>query len=115
MYVNNIPEDTKNSLANFSHIEELYKDYGPPSHYRSSKTKSSLFEPKKENPYSSNDFQMIKLVERLLVTLPSGRRTFFPYELQIFTRTQWKKIENKQTNHDAYEKRQINAVKERLF
>ena len=115
MYANNIPEDTKNSLANLAHIEELYKDYSPSPHQDLSKAEGRLLKDNKKNPFSSKDFQMIKLVERLLVRLPSGRRTFFPYELQILTRSQYEELKTDRTNHDAYERRQVAAVRDRLL
>lgn len=115
MYANNIPEEAKNSLAEFGHMEELYKEFGPPDYAASGDNSGIVDDDKMVNPYSSADFKMIKLIERLLVLLPSGRRTFFCYELQILTRTQWEKLSNGVTHHDAYKARQVTAVRKRIM
>jgi len=115
MYANNIPEETKNSLVEFEQIKELYEEFGPPDYRLDAKDIKLKKNSNNVNPYSSVDFRMIKLIERLLVLLPSGRRTFFSYELQIFTRAQWQNLSNSQTNHDAYEARQVAAVRKRIL
>ena len=115
MYANNIPEEAKNSLAEFEQIEALYEEFGPPDYSVEPKEKTPEKDKSNVNPYSSADFRMIKLIERLLVLLPSGRRTFFCYELQIFTRAQWENLSNRQTHHDAYEARQVAAVRRRIM
>lgn len=112
MYVNNIPEATKNSLADFDEIESLYNEFGPPPSYTQNEKKIKMDD---KNPFTSKNFKMIKIIERILVTLPSGRKTFFPYELQILTRHNWEKINKGKTHHDQYEARQIAEVKRRLF
>jgi uncharacterized protein (TIGR04562 family) len=120
MYANNIPEEARNSLVGLEEIEQLYKAYGPPSYCSKSgdSDKAESNQPTNnatENPFSSSEFGMIKMVQRLLVTLPSGRRTFFPYELQVLTRSKWENLSIGDAHHDAYEKRQVEAVKRRLF
>ena len=115
MYANNIPEESKNSLFEFEQIEELYKEFGPPDYAIATGKSSADNGRQRTNPYSSSDFQMIKLIERLLVLLPSGRRTFFCYELQILTRSQWESLANSLTHHDAYEARQVAAVRKRIM
>ncbi len=115
MYANNIPEEAKNSLVEFAHIEELYKEFGPPDYATSGERSDLANDDKMVNPYSSADFKMIKLIERLLVLLPSGRRAFFCYELQILTRTQWRKLSDGVTHHDAYKARQVAAVRKRIM
>lgn len=115
MYANNIPEAAKNSLAEFGHIEELYKEFGPPDYISSVEKTGAENGDTKVNPYSSADFRMIKLIERLLVLLPSGRRSFFCYELQILTRSQWQKLSNGFTHHDAYKARQVAGVRKRIL
>lgn len=117
MYANNIPEEARNSLVGLDEIQKLYEAYGPPA-YNTSDSIESVEVGKineEKNPFSSSDFGMIKMVQRLLVTLPSGRRTFFPYELQILTRSKLEHLSTGEAAHDAYEKRQVDAVKKRLF
>jgi hypothetical protein len=58
---------------------------------------------------------MIKIVERVLVTTGSGRKVFFPFELQILTRHTQDSLSHKNTRHSAYEKRQVKGVLRRLF
>ncbi len=67
------------------------------------------------NPFSSSKFKMIKLIERLLITLPDGRRTFFPYEVQIMDKATHHTARQGNSNHDAYEKRQMREVRRRVF
>jgi len=83
MYANNIPEEAKNSLVEFAQIEDIYREFGPPDYATFGEKAGAANEDHMLNPYSSADFKMIKLIERLLLLLPSGRRTFFCYELQI--------------------------------
>lgn len=68
-----------------------------------------------DNPFSSSQFKMIKLVERLLITLPDGRRTLFPFELQIMNKTTYLQTEARASNHNAYESRQLKQVRRRVF
>jgi uncharacterized protein (TIGR04562 family) len=57
----------------------------------------------------------LQLVQRLLITLPDGRRTFFPYEIQIMDRATYLQAVSGVSNHDAYEKRQLEQVRRRVF
>ena len=119
MYANNIPEESKNSLAGLDEIQSLYEKLGPPDYEDKTRTKNSKKKSSKsssnQNPYSSAQYGMIKLIERLLITLPNGRRTFFPYELQILTRKEWEKLDKGDARHDEYEERQVAAVRKRLL
>jgi len=58
---------------------------------------------------------MVKIVERILVKTKNGRNVFFPCEFQILTRKTFESLSKKQLNHSAYQKRQIEGVKKRLF
>jgi uncharacterized protein (TIGR04562 family) len=74
--------------------------------------------PAAKNHYSSKKFKMIKMIkiiERVLVTTGSGRKVFFPFELQILTRQTQDSLSHKKTHHSAYEKRQVKEVRRRLF
>jgi uncharacterized protein (TIGR04562 family) len=71
--------------------------------------------PAAKNHYSSKKFKMIKIIERVLVTTGSGRKVFFPFELQILTRQTQDLLSHKKTRHSAYEKRQVKGVRRRLF
>ncbi len=115
MYANNIPEATKNSLAEIDSIIEMFKQFNPPPYIKTSKSESALVSVGEENPFSSQEFKMIKLVERILVKTPEGERKFFPCEIQIYTRTQLENLTQGTANHDAYEQRQIKAVRDRLI
>jgi hypothetical protein len=58
---------------------------------------------------------MIKIVERVLITTDRGRKVFFPCEFEILTSQAHESHSKKQMTHAAYEKRQVEGVKKRLF
>lgn len=114
MYANLLPRESKNSMAEFHQIEELFSAFNDPiEHNIAGETKP--VNPARENPFSSQEFKMIKIVERVLVTTGSGRKTLFPCEFQILTRQTYETINKKKISHAAYEKRQIEGVRNRLF
>ena len=114
MYANVLPQESKNSLAEFQQIEALFAEFSEPM--------DSAVEERGEQPwlaannhYSSKKFKMIKIIERVLVTTGSGRKVFFPCEFQILTRQTQDSPSLKKTRHSAYEKRQVKGVRRRLF
>jgi len=114
MYANLLPQKSKNSMAEFHQIEALFAEYSVPVHQLQTgerKTQAATT----ENPFSSKEFKMIKIVERVLVTTISGRKVFFPCEIQILTRQTLEWLGKNQLNHSAYEKRQTEGVIKRLF
>ncbi len=117
MYANGNPQFMRNSLVDFAKIEELFNQYNPDvvlsDSFDSLQPDQLMRAP--DNPFSSSEFKMIKLVERLLITLPGGRRTFFPYELQIIDRAAYLQTIEGESHHDAYETRQIEVVRRRVF
>ena len=114
MYANLLPQKSKNSMAEFHQIEALFADYSVPIQRGLAGEKESLIADN-ENPFSSKEFKMIKIIERILVTTDNGRKVFFPCEFQILTRQTLESLGRKQLNHAAYEKRQIEGVVKRLF
>ncbi len=114
MYANVLPQKSKNSMAEFHQIEELFSEFSAPIEY-TMKGKSKTIEPDSKNLYSNKEFKMIKIVERVLVTTNSGRNVFFPCEIQILTKQTHDSLTKKQISHAAYIKRQIEGVKNRLF
>lgn len=114
MYANLLPQKSKNSMAEFHQIEALFSEYSVPVR-RPLVGKLENMEAIDENPFSSKEFKMIKIVERILVTTNGGRKVFFPCEIQILTRQMHESLNKNQLNHAAYEKRQTDGVKKRLF
>ena len=114
MYANLLPQQSKNSMAEFDQIEELFSEFSVPIQH-TLMGKSEPIEPANKNTYSSKEFKMIKIVERILITTSSGRNAFFPCEFQILTRHTLESLGKKQLNHTTYEQRQIEGVKKRLF
>jgi uncharacterized protein (TIGR04562 family) len=114
MYANVLPQESKNSLAEFDQIEALFAEFSEPA---DSAVKASGEQPwpAAKNHYSSKKFKMIKIIERVLVTTGSERKVFFPCELQILTRQTQDSLNHKNTLHSAYEKRQVKGVRRRLF
>ena len=94
MYANLLPRESKNSMAEFHQIEELFSEFNNPIEYEIA-GKSKRIGPARENPFSSQEFKMIKIVERVLVTTGSGRNAFFPCEFQILTRQTYGAISKK--------------------
>jgi uncharacterized protein (TIGR04562 family) len=114
MYANLLPQKSKNSMAEFHQIEALFSEYSIPIEHPV-KGRTERMEPNNNNPFSSKEFKMIKIVERILVTTNSGRKTFFPCELQILTRQTLESQDKQRLSHATYEKRQLEGVRKRLF
>lgn len=75
---------------------------------------------RKENPYSSADFQYIKFISRQLIKIEGGKggkpfSFFYPFEVQILNESAYKKIQSGESEHSAYKSRQIKAAVTRLF
>jgi uncharacterized protein (TIGR04562 family) len=75
---------------------------------------------RKENPYSSVDFQYIKFISRQLIKIEGGKggkpfSFFYPFEIQIINENAYKKIQTGESEHSAYKSRQIKAAVKRLF
>jgi uncharacterized protein (TIGR04562 family) len=117
MYANSSPLLARNPLMEISKIEELVGQFNPDVVLSESFKDVTLDQVIRtsDNPFSSKDFKMVKLVERLLITLSDGRRTFFPYEIQIMDRATYLQTVSGASNHDAYEKRQLDQVRRRVF
>jgi uncharacterized protein (TIGR04562 family) len=113
-YANLLPRQSKNSIAEFHEIEELFSEFGEPMEHTLIGAGKRIGVDRK-NPFSSKEFKMIKVVERILVTTSSGRHVFFPCEFQIITKPTYESLSKKQLDHAAYEKRQIEGVRKRLF
>lgn len=114
MYANVLPQESKNSLAEFDQIEALFAEFSEPAN-SAVKARGEQAWPVAKNRYSSKKFKMIKIIERVLVTTGSGRKVFFPCEFQILTRKTQDSLNHKNTHHSAYEKRQVKGVRRRLF
>jgi uncharacterized protein (TIGR04562 family) len=114
MYANLLPRESKNSMVEFHQIEELFSAFNDPIEHNIA-GETGPVNPARENPFSSQEFKMIKIIERVLVTTGSGRKTLFPCEFQILTRQTYETISKKKISHAAYEKRQIEGVRNRLF
>ncbi len=114
MYANVLPQESKNSMAEFHEIEELFSEFSTPIQHTLMGKNNSVGS-SRNNPYSSKEFKMIKIVERILVTASSGRKVFTPCEFQILTKQTHESLGKNLLNHAAYEKRQIRGVKNRLF
>lgn len=117
MYANSNPGQARNSLVDAAKIVELLGPFNPDVKLVDLPTFTNMNQMTEapDNPFSASEFKMIKLVERLLITLPDGRRTFFPYELQILDETTHRKSRQGNSNHGAYEKRQMQEVRRRVF
>lgn len=114
MYANVIPQESKNSLAEFHEIEALFAEFSDPIQELLTGGGKNTW-PSGDNRYSSKKFKMIKIIERILVSTSNGRKIFFPCEIQILTMQTHKSLNRKKMNHCAYEKRQAEGVKRRLF
>ena len=101
-------------MAEFHQIEALFSEYSVPIQHSMMNEREDIRQIS-DNPFSSTEFRMIKIVERVLVTTSSGRKVFFPCEFQILTGQTLETVARQQLNHAAYEKRQINGVRKRLF
>ncbi len=114
MYANVLPQKSKNSMAEFNQIEALFSEFSAPIPH-TVMGESRRIEPDIINPYSSKEFKMIKIVERVLVTTSNGRHVFFPCEFQILTKQTHESFSENRISHTAYEKRQIKGVRNRLL
>lgn len=114
MYANVLPQESKNSLAEFHQIKALFSEFGAPVQEPVTRVSKRTWSGS-ENPFSNKNYKMIKIVERILVTTSNGRKAFFPCELQILTKQMHESLSKKMMNHSAYEKRQVSGVKRRLF
>jgi uncharacterized protein (TIGR04562 family) len=115
MYANVLPQQSKNSLAEFEQIEALFAEFSDPILESATKTSKRGGWPGSENNYSSKKFRMIKIVERMLVTTRAGRKVFFPCEIQILTRQTHELLKRDKMEHSAYERRQVKGVRRRLL
>lgn len=75
---------------------------------------------RKENPFSSQDFQYIKFITRQLIKIDpeksgKGFSFFYPFEIQIMNESAHKKIQSGESEHSAYKNRQVEAAIKRLF
>lgn len=116
MYANNLPERNRNSLVDFREFQRLYTDKESESisEPAAMEQTSNTVRPEK-NPSSNQEFKVIQITERLMVKLENGRRTFFPYEIQILDKKSWDKSHVGDASHVAYERRQIKSVRRRVF
>lgn len=114
MYANLVPQKSKNSMAEFSQIETLFSKFSVPVQH-SLMGQAVGTGRRNKNPYSSKDFKMIKIVERILVRSKTGKNVFFPSEIQILTKQTHDSLGEKLVSHGSYEKNQIEGVKNRLF
>ena len=114
MYANVLPQESKNSIAEFHQIEALFAEFSDPIQH-AIMGKSSSRKPARNNPFSSKTFKMIKIVERILVTTQSGRNAFFPCEFQLLTKQTFESLSKNWVSHSDYEKRQVKGVRNRLF
>ena len=118
MFANALPGEAKNSIAEFSQIQAMFEQHSPRVHVQEQLNQN---ESPDEDRFSHRDFRVIKLLERLLVELPSGRRVFFPYEIQILTK-QHQEGQNAHNVHNDFDRdhvkyvnRLIIGARERLF
>jgi uncharacterized protein (TIGR04562 family) len=114
MYANVLPQQSKNSLAEFDQIEAMFAEFSEPAD-SAVKARGEQAWPAAKNHFSSKKFKMIKIIERVLVMTGSGLKVFFPCEFQILTRQTQDSLSHKKTHHSAYEKRQVKGVRRRLF
>lgn len=116
MYANNLPERSRNSLVDREEFQSLYTDQESESTSELAAMDQSrnTVRPEK-NPFSDQEFKVLQFTERLMVKLANGRRTFFPCEIQILDKNSWDKTRVGDASHIAYERRQINSVRRRVF
>ena len=75
---------------------------------------------RKDNPFSSSDFQYIKFITRQLIKIDpektgKGFSFFYPFEVQIMNQSAYQKIQSGESEHSAYKSRQTQAAIKRLF
>jgi uncharacterized protein (TIGR04562 family) len=116
MFANQLPERSRNSLAELDEIHRLYGVSAPP--FILEQTAGAMLpspELSGDNPFSDRAFRMFKFVERLIVKLPDGRRSIYPYEIQLLDCNAWESSLSGDATHSAYEARQLKRVRQRLF
>lgn len=70
------------------------------------------------NPHSASDYQTIQFTARALVRVPTPqglRRVFVPFEVQIMDAEAYAGIQQGAATHEAYRRRQREAVYRRVF
>ncbi|WP_324767036.1 TIGR04552 family protein [Pokkaliibacter plantistimulans] len=113
MLANQLPERTRNSLAE---LDEIHRLYGISSSYIVESANETMgLEGSRGNPFSDRTFRMFKFVERLILRMPSGRRCIYPYEIQVLDANSLEATSQGAATHDAYEARQMCRVRQRLF
>ncbi|UTW14028.1 TIGR04552 family protein [Marinobacterium rhizophilum] len=116
MFANQLPERSRNSLAELDEIHRLYGVSAPP--FIVEQPAGAMLpspELSGDNPFSDRAFRMFKFVERLIVRLPDGRRSIYPYEIQLLDCHAWEATFSGDATHSAYEARQLKRVRQRLF
>ncbi len=66
------------------------------------------------NRFSARSYRSIQFTSRQLVR-SQGLRFFFPFEVQILDRASWQATEDGDASHDAYRRRQRQAVRARVL
>lgn len=116
MFANQLPERSRNSLAELHEIHSLYGIDPPPFVVEPvAEAGGDPPLPEQGNPYSDRAFRMFKFVERLIIRLDDGRRCIYPYEIQVLDCNAWEATQIGDATHDAYEARQLKRVRQRLF
>ncbi len=116
MFANQLPERSRNSLAELDEIHRLYGVGAPP--FIVEPLAGAMFTPpelSRDNPFSDRAFRMFKFVERLIVRLSDDRRCIVPYEIQVLDCNAWESAFSGAATHAAYEARQLKRVRQRLF
>ncbi|MFP8967379.1 TIGR04552 family protein [Pokkaliibacter sp. CJK22405] len=114
MLANQLPERSRNSLAELDEIHRLY-GVGPPGFIVEKAGQEPTELASRDNPFTDRSFRMFKFVERLILRMPSGRRQIFPYEIQVLDANSLEASHHGDATHDAYEERQMRHVRRRLF
>jgi len=116
MFANQLPERSRNSLAELHEIQSLYGMEPPPFVVGETVAPAVIESDNGQgNPFSDRAFRMFKFVERLIVRLGDGRRCIYPYEIQVLDCNAWEATHSGAATHDAYEARQLKRVRHRLF
>jgi uncharacterized protein (TIGR04562 family) len=111
---NVVPERSKNSLASEGEARHWF-DEVPEAEVVAALSREPDFKAAEENPHSADEFKMLKFVERVMVKQDDGRRTFYPFEVQIYDKDTWNDIQSGAGSHEQYRKRQMESVWKRLF
>ncbi|NVK44279.1 MAG: TIGR04552 family protein [Oceanospirillaceae bacterium] len=115
MFANQLPERSRNSLAELHEIQSLYGMEPPPFLVGEVGPVPVETDSSQANPFSDRAFRMFKFVERLIVRTGDGRRCIYPYEIQVLDCNAWEATHSGDATHDAYEARQLKRVRHRLF